>query len=36
MKEATYDFHTAFELNAGIAQTFVQVPLFDCMYIGKT
>ena len=25
MKEATYDFHAAFELNAGIAQTFVQV-----------
>ncbi|KAJ3327686.1 cytochrome c oxidase subunit 1 [Blyttiomyces sp. JEL0837] len=24
MKEATYDFHSAFELNAGIAQTFVQ------------
>ena len=25
MKEATYDFHTAFELNSGIAQTFIQV-----------
>ena len=29
MKEATYDFHAAFELNAGIAQTFVQVHLFN-------
>ena len=24
MREATYDFHTAFDLNSQIAQTFVQ------------
>lgn len=27
MKEATHDFHAAFELNAEIAETFVQVRL---------
>lgn len=33
MKEATSDFHTAFELNAGIAQTFIQVRVIEIIIL---